>query len=397
MPWKESNVQEERIKFVAAWKQGGWTMTDLCNEFGISRKTGYKYLERYNDEGVDGLKCKSRARKFHPNATRPELVELIIEMRKEHPSWGPRKLLARLRGRYPRIPLDDWPCNSTVSEILKRNGYVRKVRKRRRAPPTLFPFSHVGNPNDLWCTDFKGRFTVGSGQRCDPLTITDAHTRYLLECKAVKKTNTENVQKVFENIFREYGLPRAIRSDNGSPFAATSLGGLSRLSVWWLKLGITLERIEPGKPQQNGRHERMHLTLKKETALPPMSSLNRQQKEFDRFREEYNTERPHEALSYRAPADIYKRSPRKFPGKRLEMHYPTHMETETVSDEGTIRYGVHRIFLTSALRGERIGLEEIDERHRRVNFAHAALGLIDVYTGKLLKYDSPKYIRVVDQ
>ena len=200
MPWKETKVQEERVKFVAAWKQGGWTMTDLYHEFGISRKTGNKYLKRFENEGVDGLKDQSRARKSHPNATRPDLVELILEMRSKHTTWGPRKLLVRLRGRYPQI--QNWPCPSTVAQILKKQGLVRDRRKRRKAPPTLFPFSHVGAPNDLWCADFKGHFTVGNGKRCDPLTISDAHTRFLLECRAVTATNTANVQKVFENVFR---------------------------------------------------------------------------------------------------------------------------------------------------------------------------------------------------
>jgi transposase InsO family protein len=392
MPWKETNVQDERVKFVAAWKTGGWTMTDLCREFGISRRTGYKYLDRYRDQGVDGLKDQSRAPKRRPNATRAEVEQLILEMREKHPSWGPRKLLPRLAGRFPQVK--DWPCESTVAEILKRNGCIVAKKKRSKAPPTLFPFAHIGAPNDLWCADFKGHFTVGDGQRCDPLTISDAHSRYLLECRGLLATDTRHVQPAFERVFKEFGMPRALRTDNGSPFSARSLGGLSRFSVWLLKLGINLERIEPGKPQQNGRHERMHLTLKKETALPPRSSLETQQAAFDYFRNEYNTERPHEALSYRCPGDIYVPSHRKFPGKPPEVHYPTHMEIHTVADEGTVRYGEHRVFLSSALREERVAFEEIDERHRRVHFAHAVLGVLDAYTGVLLKYDSPKYARI---
>jgi hypothetical protein len=240
--------------------------------------------------------------------------------------------------------------------------------------------------------DFKGHFTVANGKRCDPLTITDAHTRYLLDCRAVKKTDSRSVQKVFEGVFREYGIPDAIRSDNGSPFASRGLAGLTPFAVWLLKFGIRLERIEPGKPYQNGRHERMHLTLKQHTALPPRSSLKAQQSAFDEFREEYNKVRPHHALDLKVPASLYRVSNREYSGKAPVVEYPTSIEPHTVSDEGTIRYGTHRVFLISSLRGETVGLEEISERHRRIHFSNAVIGVLDAYTGKLLAYKNPMTI-----
>ena len=389
MPWKETNVDEEKIKFIAEYKNGGWSMTDLCKEFGIDRSTGYKYIRRFNEQGLEGLKEQSRAPKNQPNAVREKLVELILEARDKKPGWGPEKLLCSLEARYPSI--EDWPSITTVGRILKKNGRIKKKKRRRTKNTTVYPLSHVIEPNDVWCTDFKGYFTVGNGKRCDPLTIADAYSRYLLACKITSKTNTENVQDVFTEVFREYGLPEAIRSDNGSPFAATrALGGLSRLSVWWMKLGIRLERIRPGNPQENGRHERMHLTLKQETALPPRSSLKSQQKAFDAFIQEYNYERPHGGLKNRFPGEFYKPSKREFPEKIPEMAYPTSYEVERVSDEGNIRYGIHRVFIASALRGELIGLEEISDRHRRIHFSNATLGVLDIFTGRVLQYPNPK-------
>ena len=313
-------------------------MSDLCRKFGISRKTGYKYLNRYEAEGVDALKDRSRAPKTQARSTREKLVELVVEERRNHPTWGARKVLGYLMIRYPQIR--DWPSPATVGRILKREGLIEEKKRRRHMPVKHYPLSHVLAPNDVWCADYKGWFTVGDGKRCDPLTITDAHSRFLIACYGVPKTNTEQAQKVFTAAFREYGLPEAMRTDNGSPFASRALAGLSRLSVWWLKLGIRLERIEPGKPYQNGRHERMHLTLKRETTLPPESSLRAQQAAFD----------------------------------------------------STIRYLTYRIHLVSSLRGETVGLEEISERHRRIHFANAVLGVLDAYTGKLLAYKNPMTI-----
>jgi len=388
MPWKESSMYEERMKFVIAWKQGGWTMTDLCEEFGISRVTGYKYLEQYKSEGLDGLKNKSRAPKKQAKSVPEKMVELILDERNEHPTWGARKLLASLKAQYRNVKAKDWPCSSTVGRILKRNGLIAK-KKRIKRPVQNFPFAHAVGPNDVWCTDFKGWFTVGDGKRCDPLTTTDAHSRFLLGCQGVSKTNSQEVQESFEILFREYGMPSAIRSDNGPPFASTGLAGLTPLAVWWLKLGIQLERIEPGKPQQNGRHERMHKTLKQETGLPPRSSLTAQQSAFDEFRQEYNFIRPHEALDNKFPCQVYAPSKRAFPEKLPEVAYPTNFETVRVNDVGNIGCCRHRVFMCSSLREELVGLEETSDRHVRVYFCSWAIGIIDTYTGKLLRYRNP--------
>ncbi len=387
MPWMETNVHEERMKFVIAWKQGDWTMTDLCYEFGISRVTGYKYISQYEQQGLEGLMDKSRAPKSQPHAVDEEMIRRILSCREEHKTWGARKLLASLKCKYHRV--NEWPCPATIGRILKRNGMIKTPKKRTRKTVKNFPLSHVSGPNDVWCADYKGHFTVGNGKRCDPLTVTDAYSRFLLGCKIVPKTDTRNAQKVFTAVFREHGMPFAIRTDNGSPFASQSIAGLSQLSVWWLKLGIHLERIEPGKPQQNGRHERMHKTLKQCTALPPHSSLEAQQEAFDKFREEYNFHRPHEALDNYFPSDLYKDSIRDFPEKLKEIAYPTNMVVETVSEMGTIYYGGYRIFISSALIGEPIGLEDIDDRHLRINFCSTVIGILDSFTGKVLQYKNP--------
>ncbi|TGK41206.1 IS481 family transposase [Leptospira andrefontaineae] len=389
MPWKESLVIEERIKFIAAFKREEWIFADLCKEFGISRKTGYKYLERYEKEGIDGLKEKSRAPKVQPLETPKHIVDLIIRMREEHPSWGPRKLLWRLKVKYHRVK--SWPSVTTIGNILKRKGLVRQQPRRKKTPQSLFPFSDAITPNDVWCADFKGHFTVGDGMRCDPLTITDANSRLLLDCQILKKTNTESVKQAFERVFKEYGLPLAIKTDNGSPFASKAIGGLSKLSVWWLKLGIRPERIEPGKPQQNGRHERMHRTLKQETALPPRASLEEQQQSFDRFKKEYNEIRPHEALGYQTPASVYIQSSRLFPSKLQEVAYPTHVVAEKVYESGFSQYGPHRVFFGAPLIGEIVGFEEISDRLCRIYFTNAVLGILDLYTGKVLKYEKLTY------
>ncbi len=390
MPWKEVSMLEERYKFVIAYKSGDWSMTELCNEFGISRTTGYKFLKRYDQFGLDGLRDLSHAVHYQPQKTSEQTTQLIIEMREKYPTWGPKKLRKRLQGRYP--DKNDWPAVSTIGEILKREGMIKPRKKRRKNPVKIYPLSHVSNPNEVWCADFKGHFTVGNGKRCDPLTITDAHSRFLLECLGVSKTNTEHVQKAFTGVFREFGVPDAIRTDNGSPFASRGLAGLSRLSVWWLKLGIRLERIKPGKPQENGRHERMHRTLKQETALPARSSLEAQQKAFNEFMEVYNYERPHEALEMKCPAAVYNRSAKEFPEKIPDMEYITSIEPYRVSDEGNIRYGVHRVFLSSSLRNEVIGIEDINDRQKRIYFGNAILGILDSFSGKVLHYQNPMEI-----
>ncbi len=387
MPWKETSVFEERAKFIIAWNSGDWSMTDLCNEFGISRTTGYKYLNVYRGEGIDGLKDKSRAPHRQNKEWDKHTVQIIINCRQEHPSWGPEKILAKLKVKLHKRK--NWPCVATVGKILKRNGLVEGKKKRVRQAVKTQPLAHALGPNDVWCADYKGHFTVGDGKRCDPLTVTDAYSRFLLACKIVRKMDTFNAKELFKNLFQEYGMPDAIRTDNGTPFAAQSIGGLSELSVWWMKLGIRLERIDPGKPSQNGRHERMHRTLKHETALPPRSSLQAQQVAFDDFRDEYNFERPHAALDNKYPSHLYHMSEREYPGEVGELYYPTNMEVKTVSDMGRIYYGSFSIFISGALKGENIGLEEIDDRHYRIYFCDSIIGILDRFNGSVLQYRNP--------
>lgn len=293
MPWKTSSVVEERARFVWEWERNEHTMTELCEIYEISRETGYYWLRRYKQGGLEALKDLSRAPARHPNQTPEKIVAAVLELRREHMTWGPRKLRWVLEQRRPSTP---WPAASTIGTLLLREGLVVARKKRRRVPPYTRPFAAADRPNRVWCGDFKGWFRTRDGARIDPLTISDAHSRYLLRCQQVEKTNEEQVRAIFESAFREWGMPEAIRSDNGTPFASRAIAGLSRLAVWWMKLGIVPERIRAGHPEQNGRHERMHGTLKRETASPPAANRRAQQTAFDRFRREYNEERPHEAL-----------------------------------------------------------------------------------------------------
>ena len=282
----------ERVKFIAAMLEANESFTELCERFGISRKQGYKWKERYESGGVDALQDRSRAPKTHPHVVTEPLVELIVQARRKHPRWGPRKLLVILARQYPTM---EFPVASTVGEILRKRGLVGPKRRRLRNSPYPDALGGYDRPNAIWCADFKGHFPV-NGERCNPLTISDGFSRYLLCCRSLKSTVSEPVRVTFESVFREFGLPDAIRTDNGPPFSSLAPGGLSRLAVWWIRLGIRHERFMPGRPDQNGRHERMHSTLKAETARPPRSSFRAQQRAFDAFRDEYNRVRPHEAL-----------------------------------------------------------------------------------------------------
>jgi transposase InsO family protein len=383
MPWKETCVLKERLKFVVACLESEVPIVELCRAFGVSRKTAYKYITRFREEGANGLNDHSRAPHVHPNATNASAVDKLIKARKKHPNWGARKLMAYLARREAKT---QWPASSTAYDIIKRAGLVQPRVRRRHATPTSAPLSHADKPNAVWCTDFKGWFRTGDGERCDPLTLTDGFSRYLLSCKAVAATDGEHARPIFERVFRTFGLPDAIRSDNGPPFATTGVGGLSRLNVWWVRLGIRIEHITPGSPQENGRHERMHLTLKLDTTLPPQRSLFAQQKSFDRFRREYNEERPHEALANRTPADLYHSSTRQYPSELPEIIYPQHFEVRSVHHSGTVRWQSSEVYLGEALAGERIGLEQLDETYWRVHFGPYALALADTRTRKVLRY-----------
>lgn len=373
MPWARTDWMSERVKFVAAHLRCEDSFTDLCRDFGISRKTGYKWIRRYEIEGPAALEDRSRAPHRHPQATPEPVAEAILALRRRHPRWGPRKLRVVLYRQHPRMAL---PATSTIGEILKRNGLVRKRRRIRRSSPYGEPLRQYDAPNAVWCADFKGHFAIGE-QRCHPLTISDGFSRYLLRCQALRRPLFRNVRQVFESAFREYGMPRAIRTDNGPPFSSLAPGGLSRLAVWWIRLGIRPERIMPGRPDQNGRHERMHGTLKAETAKPPRSSFRAQQRAFDRFQVEYNQERPHEALGQEVPAYYYRRSQRRFPNYLTHVQYPSHFETRPAYPNGVISFGAAQWYVSGCLAGQRVGLEPIDGGCYRVYFGAIALGLLD--------------------
>lgn len=385
MPWKETHVEQERRRFIAACldRKSDWTMSELCEMFGVSRKTGYKWLERHAEFGLNGLRDQSRAPKSGPNRVADAVVEELLAMRRRHRFWGPRKIVASLQQERPEIV---WPAVSTAGEILKRHGLVRARHRRRRAVVHPTGLSVPLEPNDQWSADFKGWFRTRDGQRCDPVTISDGRSRFLLRCRAVPRPDDEGVRPVFRSAFREYGLPLVMRTDNGPPFASTGLGGLTRLSVWWVKLGIGLERITPGKPQQNGRHERMHETLKQETACPPRANGRAQQRAFDQFWYVYNFERPHEALGDTPPAQWYEASPRAYPEAEPQVEYPGHFEVRQVRHSGEIKWRGEFLYVSEALIGEPVGLEQISDRHWRMSFGTLPLGLLDDHPGKLLAY-----------
>ena len=326
---------------------------------------------------------QSRAPRQHPNATTAAVVEALLAARRAHPRWGPRKLVAWLQARAPEVEL---AAPSTVGDLLKRHGLVPPRPRRRRGAATPTALSPATAPNEVWCGDFKGWFRLRDGTRCDPLTLTDAYSRYLLRCQAVARTDSAHVHRVWAAAFREYGLPRVIRTDNGPPFASTGLGGLTALAVWWIKLGIRPERIAPGHPEQNGRHERMHRTLGDETSAPPQATRRAQQRRFNEFRAEFNHERPHEALGQHPPATHYTPSPRAFPRRVPTVEYPGHFEVRRVRTKGDIKWQGGLVFVSRALIGEPVGLEAVSERHWRLYFGPVPLALLDMVHRRLLPY-----------
>ena len=380
MPWTETCAMDERMHFVVEYDLDELSMTALCAKYNISRKTGYKWLARRGDALLEVFQDRSCAPHHHPNQMSAEIEQAVLAMRQAHPTWGPKKVLRRLEVQDSQAP---WPARSTIAELLRRKGLVSPRKYRKRVPPQQQPFACCDGPNSVWCTDFKGWFRTGDGRRCDPLTISDAFSRYLIRCHVVDDTSGPGVRPLFEAAFREYGLPWAIRSDNGSPFASRAIAGLSRLSVWWIKLGITPERIEPGKPQQNGRHERMHLTLKGQTALPPAATARGQQRRFDAFRKEFNEERPHEALEMDTPASRYEPSVRPYPAREPEVTYPEDWPRRMVRVRGEVKFK-GEFFLSMALTGEPVGFEPVDGRHWRIHFGPVALGIFDEYLHRML-------------
>ena len=365
---------EEKLRFVFEYEQRERSLTELCQRYGIARETGYVWIRRYREKGIEGLIERSRSALRHENQTAAEIEQKVLELRQAHMRWGPRKLKRVLERDEPgRV----WPAASTIGTLLKREGLVVARRKRRRTAPYTEPLAHADGPNRLWCADFRGWFRTGDGRRIDPLTITDAHSRYLLKCQAVEKTDTTRVQAIFEAAFREYGLPQAIRTDNGAPFATSAIAGLSRLAVWWMKLGIVPERIEAGHPEQNGRHERMHRTLKQEVAQPPAANWREQQRAMERFRQEYNQVRPHEALGMQTPAAAYELSPRSYPARIPEPKYPESMQVLHVKSQGHFRWKKQDVFLSEVLWGEPVGLSPVDDRWFTVYFGQYPIARFD--------------------
>jgi transposase InsO family protein len=383
MPWKETTMLDDRVMFISDYLTQDYTVADLCRIYQISRKTAYKFISRYDEFGPEGLHDLARAPRSHPNETTEQMQDLIVNLRTQHPTWGPRKLRAVL-GR-------DWhdigpPAASTIGAILLRNGLTTPARRRtnQRATPSL-ALSTPDAPNHVWCADFKGHFTLANGQRCYPFTLTDAYSRLLIRCQALAQPDTDSTKPLWVAAFREYGLPDVIRTDNGAPFATTGLGGLSLLSIWWIKLGIRPQRIKPGKPQQNGQHERMHRTLKAEATKPPQANLRSQQKVFDRFRHEYNNLRPHEALDQETPASVYVPSPRQYPLRLPEVQYPSGTLVRKVHHNGCLRRKGDEIFVSQTLAGEPVGLRQLDEHHWALYFGPLPLAILDAHHGTLVR------------
>ena len=374
MPWKESSPMDQRTLFVADYLRELFSMTELCERFGISRKTGYKWLARYQAEGPSGLLDRSRRPKSCPHQTPVRIVEAVLEARRRHPSWGAKKLLPILMRRHPDWP---WPARSTVCDILKREGRIPPRRRRRRPGHPGRPQTPMTAPNEIWTADFKGQFRTGDGQYCYPLTVADGFSRYILGCQALLSPSLKGTQAVFGRLFREFGLPQIIRTDNGAPFATCAIRRLSRLSIWWIRLGIYPELIEPAHPEQNGRHERMHRTLKAETTRPPAATCRGQQRRFNRFLDEFNNERPHEALGQHPPASVYRPSSRRLPKRLPQVAYPLHFETRRVSRNGGIRWKSRWVNVGKVLEEQYIGLEEVDNGLWEVYFGSLKLGRLD--------------------
>lgn len=385
MPWKEYSIMDERVKFVGRLLSGE-KMAPLCQEFGISRATGHKIWKRYQEQGERGLINRSRAPDRHPNQVPFEIEQLIVRFKKEKPTWGAPKIRELVSHRYPNLTL---PATSTIHCVLDRHGLVNKKRRKRKFSSLVSYLSDPKQPNDLWCTDFKGQFRMGNNVYCYPLTITDQCSRFIISCEALSSTCEDPCFTVFDRAFREYGLPSAMRSDNGVPFASgNSMWGLTRLSVWWIRLGIKLERIQPGNPQQNGRHERMHRTLKAETTKPAASNQLQQQEKFDYFVEEFNSERPHQALEMRKPGDLYNHSSRKYIGL-TDITYPDSEKTLMASSCGRVCINHMKIHLSRAFANQPLGLTEVDESIWEVRFMDYDLGYFDEQSKKFIGRDDP--------
>jgi putative transposase len=380
MPWKVSGPVEQRNRFIEAYHTGLYSMTDLCAAFEVSRKTGYKWRERFSAEGLAGLEDRSSAPLHSPQRMDAAIEQLLLDAREARPRWGPRKILGWLAPRHPELA-DSLPAASTVGDLYRRKGLVKKRKRRGPRPFEIAGALHTAAPNEVWTADFKGEFRLHNGRYCYPFTLADAHTRYLLACGAEPSTWLRGARSGFLEAFRTYGLPQAIRTDNGTPFVGHGVSGLSTLSVWWIKLGIHPQRIPKGRPDQNGRHERMHRTLAAETTRPPEGSLEKQQTRFDLFRRDFNEERPHEALDQRTPASCYQASARDYPERIAPPEYPGYYEPRKVDGNGRFKFRGLSLFLAHPMAGQWLGLVEIEDDLWSVRFYNHELGRINPRKG----------------
>jgi transposase InsO family protein len=380
VPWKSSTPVDLRTELIHRVLDGE-KMARLCREYGISTKTGWKFFERFKRLGLVGLSDRSRAPHEIPHKTSPELVKLLIDARKKHPTWGPKKLKVVLEKRLKR----EFPAASTIGDILDRSGLIEPRRHRARHRATSTTLNIAKAPNDIWCIDYKGQFRLGNGTYCYPLTLSDQFSRFILSCEAMPRISEEGARDVCEEVFRRHGLPLAIRSDNGPPFASTGLAGLTKLSAYWMQLGIRLERIRPAHPEENGRHERMHRTLKFDAAKPPRKNLLQQQERFDAFVDEFNRERPHEALAMKSPADVYKESSRRYPDPVPVPTYDEYDDVRCVGRAGflTITRKTN-VYISRALVGMHVGISELPDGRWLVAFMDMSLGLVDPSQGRLM-------------
>ncbi len=381
MPWKEENIMDLKTQFVTLAIKRHHTFSDLCKLFNISRKTGYKWLNRFYLSGLPGLEDQPTTPHHKPFGVSPHIIDHIIAIKKKHPTWGARKLKQYINRHSPHLKL---PTEVTIHRHLKERGLTRPMRKRRNPGHPGKPFTIPKKPNDIWTTDYKGHFKLMTGDYCYPLTVMDEYSRFMLDVKALKNTAINGAMPRFIHLFKEFGLPRAIKSDNGAPFASFGLARLTKLSVLWIRLGIKPILTEPGSPQQNGKHERMHRTLKAEATIPPSAAFNAQQRRFNNWIEEYNKDRPHDSLGGQTPMDIYRPSDRMMPDKLPDITYPDHFEVRYVSNNGAMRWDTKSVGVTTALTGHYVGLEEVEEGIWAVYYSWKRLGFLNVKKRKIL-------------
>lgn len=383
MTWKETCTVSERQLFVEAWLSQNFEVSALCERFGVSRKTGHKWIKRFKAEGMSGLEDRSRARHGQGHQTPAAVVERILALKYQYPEWGPVTIQSAL---YRAEPDGHWPAVSTIGTWLEAYGLVKPKRPRQKVPPHSQPLAHATQPNAVWSADFKGQFRLGDGKWCYPLTMSDNYSRLLLACEGLARPKLEPAIAVYKRVFREYGLPDAIRTDNGWPFAINTLGGLSPLAIWLLRLGVYPERITPGCPQENGRHERMHRTLKAAVAKPPKGNLSAQQRAFSRFKQEFNDERPHQGLGRgQCPADVHRVSAREYPEHLPAMEYPDSFEVRKVKCGGYIKLAGEPVYTTRQLTGEYVGLEPLDHGRWQLYFGALKLGVVDQRIGRVIR------------